>query len=216
MSTMTTARTIVKATHPQRWGIVILTVRAVFCSSCSTISVPIPLSAHQSCSVVYRAMPCQASRIYESAGHKHSRVSRESPSPSPSPLRGGEPSEPPPVLGGGRGGYPRCGSIAPVAAKMPALAPGWGGWRARRAPPTGWLVVPLGRLCGAGAGCTPVSTGVPTVTLACPLTPPCVATTCALPAPFAVPFPVASTPTTPGASLVHATAPVRSAVLLSA
>ena len=38
-------------------------------------------------------------------------------------------------------------------------------------PLPGWLAVPLCRPGGAGAGCTPVRTGVPTVTLVCPLTP---------------------------------------------
>ena len=64
------------------------------------------------------------------------------------------------------------GHAPPSRRDQRPVGAGAGGGLGGDDPLPGWLVVPLGLLCGAGAGCTPVSTGVPTVTLACPLTAP--------------------------------------------
>ena len=107
----------------------------------------------------------------------------------------------------------------PVGAAIGALPPvagdpfGTGAGAGVAVPLT---LAPPGRLSGAGAGCTPVSTGGVTVTVACPLTAPCVAVMCAVPGDLPVPLPVASTLTTRRCIALHVTWLVRSAVLLSA
>jgi hypothetical protein len=81
--------------------------------------------------------------------------------------------------------------------------------------PAGGVVPALPGLL-PGAGATPTDVPALTVTLACPLTLPCVALICAVPGLAPVTFPLASTLATALAPLLHTTALVRSAVVLSA